>query len=165
MERGAAACSSSSSSSRDEFTVLSLTQKEHKQLVESTILFCGSVVRIIRVSKDVTETGTTFLVLRGEKRSLFLTCDHKFMKKKIGEVIRFYYGDRHYPVEKIHYRDGARDLLLFSVKGNVQEYPCVEFSTDEIKQHDKVALLGYSTPILPDKNGILVQLLVKELGF
>jgi hypothetical protein len=148
-----------------EFTVFGLTQKEHKQLVESTIPFRGSVVRIIRVSKDVIEIGTAFLVLRGEKRSLFLTCDHKFMKNKMGEVIRFYYGDRDYPVEKIHYRDGARDLLLFSVKGNVQEYPCVEFSTDEIKQHDKVALFGYSTPILPDKNGILVQLLVKEPGF
>ncbi|KAG2644631.1 hypothetical protein PVAP13_2KG375590 [Panicum virgatum] len=86
------------------------------------------------------------------------------MKKKMGEVIRFYHGDRDYPVEKIHCRDGARDLLLFSLKGNVPEYPCVEFSIDEIKQDDMVALLGYSTPILPDKNGILVQFLIKEPG-
>lgn len=69
-----------------------------------------------------------------------------------------------YPVDKIRYRDGARDLLLFSVKGDVPENPCVEFSTDKVHQHDKVALVGYFTPTLPDENGILVQAMVKVPG-
>ncbi|CAN6167668.1 unnamed protein product [Urochloa humidicola] len=161
----ASGSSSSCGTGTGEFTVHGLTQKDHKHLVDSTIPLRRSVVRIIRVSKeDVMETGTAFLVFRGEKRSLFLTCDHNFMKKKMGEVIRFYNGDKNYPVEKIIYRDGARDLLLFSVKGDVPENPCVEFSTDIIKQHDKVAIVGYTTPILPDKNGVLVQCLVKQPG-
>ncbi|CAN6182982.1 unnamed protein product [Urochloa humidicola] len=130
----ASGSSSSCGTGTGEFTVHGLTQKDHKHLVDSTIPLRRSVVRIIRVSKeDVMETGTAFLVFRGEKRSLFLTCDHNFMKKKM-------------------------------VKGDVPENPCVEFSTDIIKQHDKVAIVGYTTPILPDKNGVLVQCLVKQPG-
>ncbi|CAN6218388.1 unnamed protein product [Urochloa humidicola] len=113
MEAG----SSSSSRGTGEFTVFGLTQKDDKHLVDSTIPFRRSVVRIIRVSKeDVIETSTAFLVFR--------------------------------------------------VKGDVPENPCVEFSTDKIEQHDKVILVGYTTPIvpLPDRNGELVQLLVKEPG-
>ncbi|CAL5087324.1 unnamed protein product [Urochloa decumbens] len=166
MEAGGS--SSSRGTGTGEFTVYGLTQNDDKQLVDSTIPFRGSVVRIIRVSKeeDVIGTSTAFLVFRGEKRSLFLTCDHNFMKKKMGEVIRFSNGDKkNYPVEKILYRDGARDLLLFSVKGDVPENHCVEFSTDKIEQHDKIVIVGHTTPSLPlGGNGELVPVLVNQPG-
>lgn len=113
-----------------------LTQEEHQKLEESTVPFHECVVRIIRVNKqrEVAAVDTAFRVYNGNRRSLFLTCDHNFGKIKRGEVIRLYdRDDKNYPVAKILARSHheKHDLLLFSVE-SVPEVKCLEFSTDEV---------------------------------
>lgn len=127
----------------------------------------GSVVRIILANKKnvVVQTGTASLVYRGDERSLFLTCAHNFGEKLRGEVIRLPNGDtvEDYPIEHIVYRHKGRDLLLFSVK-DLPQCQCLEFSTDEVKENDKVVLLGFSGPPLWVNNKELVPAPVVALS-
>lgn len=112
----------------------------------------------------VTGTGTAFLVYRDDKRGLFLTCAHNFEGDRERTEIRFSNVEKNYPIEEILYEDAIHDVLLFSVK-DVPELQCLELSTEEVKQGDKVAMLGHVSPTLPINNVLKELILVKVPAF
>lgn len=129
--------------------------------MESVAPHYGSVGRIILADeskKGVVQTGTAFLVYKGDERCLFLTCSHNFEKQFRGEeeirLLPTAAGDtvKDYPIEHIVYRHVGRDLLLFSVKDLLPGRQCLELSTEEVKEYDKVVILGFSGGRLPVKN-------------
>ena len=89
----------------------------------------------------------------GDRKSLFLTCEHNFGKVKNGEYIRLYHGQQDYPIAKMLQRSGddEHDTLLFSVEF-VPKDECLEFFMDEVKKDDSVVILECVNPDLRIKN-------------
>lgn len=132
--------------------------------MESVKPFSESVVRIIKLEEgELDSTSSAFLLYSGDSKSLYLTCDHNFGEVTGEAFIRLYNGeeDKNYPVPEILRRSDKHDLLLFSVN-SVPKRKCLEFSTDKVKEKDRVVILGYVSPRVPIEGESVQPVLLTE---